>query len=238
MIDGPLAPRRSAWSRARYRMRRTSSPRSWAVDANDGIIGTAGLLEGFAGAGAGDSVLMTAACAATIAGSLAVGGAKWAEDAAERDAETHIIDEERAQLAAAPDDELAELAAYWETKGLDPATAAAAAAQLSARDALAAQLEYEHGIVRPIPAWHPAWAGLSSSLAYVSGAIVPLVLTVSVPVGVEVWAIAIAVIASLVLTSVIAGRRSHISVRRLIVRTVLVGAATMLISYLVGALLL
>lgn len=133
---------------------------------------------------------------------------------------------------------MAELAAYWESRGLDAAAAADVAEQLSARDALAAQLEYEHDIVRPIPAWHPAWAGASSSLAYISGALVPLVLTVSVPVGVEVWAIAIAVIASLILTSVIAGRRSRISVRRLIVRTVLVGVATMLISYLIGSLLL
>jgi GNAT superfamily N-acetyltransferase len=35
------------------------SLRSWTQVANDGIIATAGLLEGFAGAGAGDRTLMT-----------------------------------------------------------------------------------------------------------------------------------------------------------------------------------
>ena len=43
---------------------------SWVVDANDGIIATAGLLEGFAGAGADDQLLITAALAATITGAL------------------------------------------------------------------------------------------------------------------------------------------------------------------------
>ena len=208
------------------------------MDANDGIIGTAGLLEGFAGAGAGDSVLVTAACAATIAGSLALGGAKWAENATERDEEVRVIEQERAELATHPDAELAELASYWMTKGLDSAAATDVAAQLSARDALAAQLEYEHGITEPIPAWRPAWAAVSSALAYLSGAAIPLLLTVLAPVEIEPWAIAVIVLASLVVTSVIAARRSDISTRRLIARTLTVGAATLAISYLVGVLLL
>lgn len=208
------------------------------MDANDGIIGTAGLLEGFAGAGASDATLITAACAATIAGSLALGGAKWTEDAAERDEEARVIAEERAELASQPDAELAELTEYWERKGLDSTVAAEVAKQLSARDALAAQLEYEHGIVRPIPAWKPAWAAVSSTLGYLSGAMIPLLLTVFAPVQVEPWAIVVVVLASLVITSVIAARRSHISTRRLIARTLTVGAATMAISYLMGVLLL
>ena len=56
--------------------------RNWTLVANDGIIATAGILEGFAGAGASDRTLVTAATTATIAGMLAVGGAEWAEAAA------------------------------------------------------------------------------------------------------------------------------------------------------------
>ena len=63
-----------------------ASLRSWTAVANDGIIATAGILEGFAGAGATDRALLIAATVATIAGMLAAGGAKWAEVDAEREA--------------------------------------------------------------------------------------------------------------------------------------------------------
>src|SRR6478672_7973271 len=66
-------PETSRWRELR---RRVKGPvvQEWVVEANDGIIATAGLLEGFAGAGANDQLLITAALAATIAGALSVGG--------------------------------------------------------------------------------------------------------------------------------------------------------------------
>ena len=82
---GQAAP--TAWERLRAGLPRAQSFRSWTIDANDGIIGTSGILEGFAGAGASHSVLVTAASAATIAGALGLGGATWAEAAAEREAQ-------------------------------------------------------------------------------------------------------------------------------------------------------
>lgn len=50
--------------------------RGLAIDANDGIIATAGLLQGFAGAGAGDQLLLFAATAAMLAGGLSRGRGK------------------------------------------------------------------------------------------------------------------------------------------------------------------
>jgi VIT1/CCC1 family predicted Fe2+/Mn2+ transporter len=229
---------RSAARRALYRIKKASSPQSWAVDANDGIIATAGLLEGFAGAGAGGAILITAGTAATLAGSLSIGGARWAEAESGRDVQAVIIAEESAQLASNPDGELAELKTYWENKGLSPEVAAQVAGQLSARDALAAQLEFEHGITEPIPPWLPAWSALTTSLAYISGALAPLLLTFFAPGAVEAWAIALVVVVSFVLISIIAARSSHIPVGRTILRSLVVGLGTLTVSYLVGLLLL
>lgn len=219
------------------RLRHLASPRQWAVDANDGIIATAGLLEGFAGAGADDRTLLLAASTMIVAGSLGLGGAKWAEEAGELDAQRRIIAEEAAQLEVDPDEEIAELAAYWEGKGLSPDVARQAAEQLSARDALAAQLEYEHDIDEPTPAWQPAWAGITSGLAFLAGSLIPLLITLLVPVRLEVWAILLAVILSLVLTSWLGARTGHMSVGRTIARTLAVGVGTMAVSYFAGLLL-
>lgn len=220
------------------RLRAHLAPRQWAVDANDGIIATAGLLEGFAGAGASDQVLITAATAMIVAGSLGLGGAKWAEEAGELDAQRRLIEDERAELAANPDAEEAELARYWESKGLTPDIAKQVAKQLTAKDALAAQLEYEHDIDEPTPHWQPAWAGATSGLAFLLGALIPLLITVFVPVQIEVWAILVAVVLSLVLTSSLAARTGHMSLPRTLARTLGVGIGTMLVSYLIGLLIL
>ena len=207
------------------------------VDANDGIIATAGLLEGFAGAGAGESVLVLAATAATIAGSLSVGGAKWAEEAADREAQLSLASEESAQLTANPADELAELVRYWEQKGLSPQLAAEVASQLSARDALAAQLEYEHGIRELPSAFAPVRDGVAAALAFLVGAVIPLLITMFVPGSLEAPAILVAVIVSLTITSFIASRDETLSFGRVLVRSLAVGVGTMLVGYGAGVLL-
>lgn len=219
------------------RFRRFSSPRQWVVDANDGVIATAGLLEGFAGAGADDRTLMIASTALIIAGSLSIGGAKWAEEAGELDAERRIIADERAQLAASPDTELNELTEYWVGKGLSPQLAAQVAQELNAKDALAAQLEFEHDIDEPTPSWQPAWAGVTSGLAFLLGSLIPLLITFVLPVRNEPLAILVAVVASLVFTSWLGARSGGMPIGRTIIRTLIIGVGTIAVSYLLGNLL-
>lgn len=224
-------------ARLRAALTDASSLRSWTVDTNDGIIATAGILEGFAGAGANDSVLITAGVVAALAGGLSLGGAKWSEASSEREAQLRVAAEEAEHLATSPEEEILELIGYYEGRGLDPELAAQAAEQLSARDALAAQLETEYGIREVMPASAPGWAGVSAMIAFMLGAVVPLLITVLVPVQLETWAILLAVIASLILTATIGARSGHTRLWRTLTRTLTVGLGTLGISYLVGLLL-
>jgi len=232
--DAAAAP--SAWQRMRASFPRPQSFRSWTIDANDGIIGTSGILEGFAGAGASHSVLVTAASAATIAGAVGLGGATWAEAAAEREAQLELA-EELAEIAADPAAELAELAGFYERKGLSPALAREVAEQLTAHDALAAQLESEHGIDELMSPVEPVVEGVSAALAFALGAAVPLAITLVVSTAVESWAILVAAVASLSLTSLVASGAGDLSVRRTLVRTLVVGVGTLGVSYLAGRVL-
>ena len=88
------------------------------VDANDGIIATAGIVEGFSGAGATLVTLIIAAVSAMIAGTIALAGAKYAEAAGDRDAELAVMEEERRQLALSPQEEFAELVEHYRGRGL------------------------------------------------------------------------------------------------------------------------
>jgi VIT1/CCC1 family predicted Fe2+/Mn2+ transporter len=224
----------TTWGRLRATLANAASFRSWTIDANDGIIATSGILEGFAGAGATHSVLVTAASAATVAGAVGLGGATWAETAAEREAQLELSGEQRAKLGADPDGELAQLATYYERRGLTPALAREVAAQLTAHDALAAQLESEHGIPAVMSRATPVWAGVSAAIAFTLGAAVPLLITLSVTASAESWAILLAAVASLTLTSLVASRAGDISLSRTLTRTLVVGVGTLAVSYLAG----
>jgi VIT1/CCC1 family predicted Fe2+/Mn2+ transporter len=225
------------WADLRERLRDASAYRSWTIDMNDGIIATAGLLFGFAGAGASNRVLMFTATAATIAGGLSVGGAAWAEEAAERDAQLLYAHRESTDLVTDPQAELDELARHWQERGLTPETAGEVARQLSDHDPLAAQLDWEYAFRRPMPATFPIWFGLGAGLAYVIGALVPLLITYFAPVDVESWAILAAVLVTLVLSSLVAARAGQLLPRRMLARTLVVGALTLAVSYLAGELL-
>src|SRR5215467_673717 len=116
VTDPPARPAPLGWLRAA--VTDPESLRSWTLVANDGIIATAGILEGFAGAGASSRTLITAGTTATIAGMLSIGGVEWAEAAAERDAQLKAAEEETIEIAVQPDVAHAEVVAYYEAKGL------------------------------------------------------------------------------------------------------------------------
>jgi vacuolar iron transporter family protein len=212
------------------------SLRSWTAVANDAIIATAGILEGFAGAGADDHALVVAATVATVAGLLAAGGAKFAEMDAEREAQVAAAADEAASLAIAPDVELEELVAYHEAKGLSPHLARQVAEELMAHDAIAAQLESEHGILEPISLSDAVLAGVGASVAYAIGAAIPLAITIFVPATIETWLIAGAVVVSLLATSIIGARTGQMHVGRTVARTLAIGIGTMVVSFAVGSL--
>jgi VIT1/CCC1 family predicted Fe2+/Mn2+ transporter len=229
---------RPSWlARLRAAVTDPNSLRSWSVVANDGIIATAGILEGFAGAGASHATLVTAATSATIAGMLSAGGSEWAEAAAEREAHLSAAEEETADRARQPDVELAELVAYYEAKGLGPKLAREVAGELMARDALDAQLESEHGILEVKSRADVVRAGVGSAVAYALGAAIPLLITLAAPVTAEAWTILAAVLVSLTVTSIVGARTGRMNLRRTLTRTLVVGIWTMGASYLVGKLL-
>jgi len=214
----------------------SGSHRAWALAANDGVIATAGILEGFAGAGADDATLVLAGMVATVAGMFTTGGAKWAEAASEREAQLSAMNEERSELRRQPHIELSELTAYYEKKGLSHALALEVAVELMKRSPLKAQLESEHGILTVISRADVIQASLGSAIAYALGATVPLFITVAAPIRLETWLVLAAVAVSLTFISFMGARAGQLNVVRTLTRTLVIGIGTIGISYLVGML--
>jgi len=235
VADPAARPAPLGWLRAAVADR--GSLRAWTQVANDGIIATAGILEGFAGAGASDRTLITAATTATIVGMLSVGGAEWAKAAAERDGQLAAAAEEAAEVARQPLAQHAEVVAYYAAKGLTPRLAREVADQLMAHDAVDAQLESEHGILEIISRAETVRAGIGSAIAYLLGAAIPLIVTLVVSSTVESSLILAAVFVSLIATSIFGARTGHMNLPRALVRALTVGLGTLAVSYLAGSLI-
>lgn len=210
--------------------------RDLVVDANDGIIAVAGVVEGVLGAGLGRTAVVTAVVTATVAGGISLGSSKYTEVAFERDARDEALEEERRQLTLSPAEELAELVAFYEAKGLTPTLARKVAAQLSAADALAAHAEEEHGIDLDDRGPSPLLASLAAGAAFALGALV-VVLTVLLTPSTS-WAPTtfVAVALSLTVSSVVVARWGEVPLGRTLARTVGIGLAAMAITFAIGSL--
>ena len=105
-----------------------------------------------------------------------------------------------------------------------------------ARSPLKTALEYEHGILEVTTRAEVFLTGVCSSLAYALGAAIPFVMTFYLPVNIETRVIALAVLVSLTVVSMIGAHAGHMNAWRTIVRTLTVGVLTIAVSYLVGEL--
>ena len=181
--------------------------------------------------------MLTAAIVASIAGALSLGGARWAERAAERDAQLRIIAQKTAQLSSAPEREVEELALSFERRGVSQAVARQVAEELTAKDALAAQLDAEHNIREVITRTAPLVVASGAVAFFLLGAVVPLVITLLVPAPIEDIAILLAVTASLIVTSMVSARGGGTMFWQTLARTLFVGLGTLGISYFIGTLI-
>ena len=210
--------------------------RSLIVESNDGIIATAGVVEGFAGAGWTGPPLVLGALFSMVAGGLALGGMRYAEEEAERDARRALIAEEREQLARSPQQELEELAEIYEAKGLSAPLAWQVALELSARDPLAAHIEAEHQFALGDQPFAPLIIGLGAALAYALGAAIPLLAVLLAPDEWRGWVTVVAAAVGLILTSILLARMGVRSIRRSTARTLAVagvaGGMTLLVGWL------
>ena len=120
--------------------------RAGVLGANDGIVSTASLVVGVAGATSSKSAILIAGVAGLVAGAMSMGAGEYVSVSTQRDSEKALLAKERRELEEDPEDELAELTYLYIKRGLSEDLAHEVATQLTERDALAAHAEVELGI--------------------------------------------------------------------------------------------
>ncbi|HNV10285.1 MAG TPA: VIT family protein [Propionibacteriaceae bacterium] len=207
--------------------------RAGVLGANDGIVSTAGLVMGVAGASASRSALLIAGLAGLVAGALSMAGGEFVSVSSQKDTEIAELAQEQWELTNNPDGELEELADIYRSKGISDELAHRVATELTAHDALAAHAEAELGIssLERTSPWH---AAIASMIAFTLGATIPLLLMVLSPHDYRVLSTLIGVLLALMLTGWVSAHMGGAGKGRPMVRNVIVGTLAMLLTYLVG----
>ncbi len=209
--------------------------RAGVLGANDGIVSTAGLVMGVAGATSDSGAILIAGVAGLVAGSISMAGGEYTSVSAQKDSEKAALAKERQELLDQPELELRELAWFYEQKGLSLELATKVAEELTAKDALKAHAEAELGIDSEQHA-SPTQAALASFVAFAGGSLLPLVAVSGPWVDVRIPVTVGAVILSLAITGFVGAKIGGAKSGRAIIRNVVVSLLTMGITYGIGGL--
>lgn len=208
--------------------------RAAVLGANDGIVSTAGLVVGVAGATDSRSALLTAGLAGLLAGSMSMAAGEYVSVSTQRDSEKAALAQEKRELATEPQAELVELTALLAGKGLNERLAREVAEELTAHDALRAHAEVELGI-DPDELTNPWHAAGASFLAFTAGALLPLLAIVLPPAAHRLWITVVAVLAALALCGWSSARTGAAPVGRAVLRNVGGGVLAMGVTYAAGS---
>ena len=222
-------------SRSIHPERHYSSRNNWlragVLGANDGLISTASLLMGLVAGGTDGRTLVLSGIAALVAGAVSMSAGEYVSS--QSDTERADLAKERQELDRNPETELRELTSIYESRGLDHALARQVAEALTRHDDLQAHARDEIGLSETIDT-NPLQAAWASALAFICGAILPVLVVVLLPVYVMLPALAISTLAGLAGLGWLSARLGGAPVGRAVARLVGWGVIALLATYLVG----
>ena len=209
--------------------------RAGVLGANDGIVSTAGLVVGVAGATVERGPILTAGIAGLVAGAVSMALGEYVSVSSQRDTEKALLAKERAELEEYPEEELAELAGMYRAKGLSHETAQKVAEELTEHDAFAAHVDAELGI-DPDELTNPWHAAGASAVAFTLGSLLPLLAILLPPAGARVVVTFVVVLIALALTGLLSAVLGNAPKQTAVLRLVVGGALAMAVTYGIGQL--
>jgi VIT1/CCC1 family predicted Fe2+/Mn2+ transporter len=210
--------------------------RAGVLGANDGIVSTAGIVMGVAGATVESGPILIAGVAALVAGSISMAGGEYASVSAQRDSEIAALAKERKELDENPDEEILELAEYYRNRGISDSLSNQIAKELSAKDPIRAHAEAELGISSDEHV-SPGAAAIASFIAFALGSTLPIVAIAGPWIDYREVATVASVVVALALTGFFGAKIGKARPFRAVIRNVVVSLLTMGIAFAIGTVL-
>jgi VIT1/CCC1 family predicted Fe2+/Mn2+ transporter len=231
MARGPIAK----VHKERHLVSRIGWLRAAVLGANDGIISTASLILGVAGASASKGSILLAGIAGLVAGAMSMAAGEYVSVSSQSDTENADLAREREELATEPEAERGELTQIYVERGVEIALARQVADQLTAKDALGAHARDELGISE-ITTARPVQAALTSAATFSVGAAAPLALVLLSPTDWLVTAVAGGSLLALAVLGWLGAKTGGAEVLKPVLRVTFWGALAMAITFGIGVL--
>jgi vacuolar iron transporter family protein len=207
--------------------------RAAVLGANDGILSTTSLAIGIAAASTTREPIVLAALAGLVAGALSMAAGEYVSVSSQSDIETADLKREKGELDTMPEIEMKELAKLYQSRGLEKDLAMQVAIQLTSHDALGAHAREELGI-NEITRAKPMQAALASAGSFITGGMLPMLVSIFAPIQLMVIYQYVFSILFLALSAIVAAKAGGSSIGKAVGRICLWGTLAMLMTAIVG----
>ena len=214
-------------------IKRANWIRAAVLGSNDGIISTTSLVIGVAAAGSSREALLIAAVAGMVAGATSMTAGEYVSVCSQTDVEKSDIARKRKALEENAAEQLDELKEIYCARGLSPELAQKVAETLSRHDALEAHTRDVLGIndnTRP----KPLQASLASAASFISGSILPLMVSVCTPLEMMIPVQYISAIIWLGISGACAAKLGGCNIIKSVIRVCFWGTLSMMFTAVIG----
>lgn len=238
-VAGHTMPTSVAGIGGRHRGAGGGALRAGVFGVNDGLVSSACLIFGVAGAGAEPNIIVLTGVAGLLAGAFSMAAGEYLSMLSQREMFEHQIGEERDELERYPAEEAEELALIYAARGIPIEEARGIAKRLIAnpKQALDTLAREELGL-NPDDLGSPWGAAISSFAAFAVGAMLPLAPfllgggPLALPIAVGVTGAALFAVGAAL--SLFSGRNAAFGGLRMLLIGALAGGATFGIGQLLG----
>lgn len=209
--------------------------RAAVLGANDGIVSVSSLIVGVAAADPSPSTVIIAGIAGLSAGAMSMAAGEYVSVSSQADTERADIEREKISLKEFPEEELSELAAIYEDKGLSEKVALVVAKELTEKDALGTHIRDELGL-SDVHTANPLQAAIVSGTTFSIAAAIPLSAAIAAPDGSVIPVVLVVTVIALAVLGALGAKAGAAPVMRATIRVVSWGVFAMAVTAAVGTL--
>lgn len=205
--------------------------RAGVLGANDGIISVAGIVVGVASAHQSQYTLFLAGISSMLAGAFS--GGEYVSVSTQRDTQKSMMRLQKEAIQNEYDAEVASLQRTYESKGLPTPLANQVATAFMQKDSLDITLREKYNIElhHYFNPWHAAF---SSFFSFILGSLLPILTILAIPYPYKVSGTVASIVVALIITGYTSATLGHANHFKGVLRNVLTGVLTMVVTYLIG----
>lgn len=210
--------------------------RAAVMGANDGILSVAGIVIGVAGATTNSFAIFISGISGMLAGTVSMAMGEYVSVNTTKDTQRRAIMRQKEALSESYNNEFNFVKQKYVDDGIEPALAEQATQEMMTQDPLITTVRERYGFdVGEFTS--PYAAALASMISFPIGSILPMLAITLLPASARIWGTALAVIIALSVTGFSAATLGNASRSHGVMRNVISGVITMLVTFAIGTLI-